>query len=195
MRARATRSTGRSSCSRGSTRNRENDDHHNHVSTRAELTEYDPAGAELVREALGESDFRYVDPRRREATGHLTGLDRSTLPPFFWPPEVLEAHVSTGPRTSPELLRSLPPEHPQDARPRRQAPSSTIHFHNQRDEAVLVFWIDYAGKLQKKSELASRAQWLGETQVGHCFLVTDERRTPLARFGAAYGSSRAVIRR
>lgn len=57
--------------------NRENDAVHNHVNTRAELLEYDPAAAALVREVFGDSQWRYVradDPSRANEP-HLKGFD------------------------------------------------------------------------------------------------------------------------
>ncbi|TWT85667.1 hypothetical protein Pla123a_04740 [Posidoniimonas polymericola] len=53
--------------------NRENDSVHNHVNTRAELSEYDPAAAALVREVFGDSQWRYV----RADEPHLKGFDRA----------------------------------------------------------------------------------------------------------------------
>ncbi|MET0413743.1 MAG: hypothetical protein ABW217_20710, partial [Polyangiaceae bacterium] len=103
--------------------NRENDAHHNHVDTRAELVEYDPAGAALVRDYLGESDFRYVDPRQRQPLGHLEGLDRATLPTFSWPPEVLQAFERAAPLTSLQLLSPLAPEGWRKRRPDRNTPA------------------------------------------------------------------------
>lgn len=66
--------------------NRENDAIHNHVNTRAELIEYDPAVAKLCREVFKDNDWVYVradDPARKSET-HLRGLDRSKLPKFEW---------------------------------------------------------------------------------------------------------------
>ena len=64
--------------------NRENDHDHNHVNTREELREYDPALADLCREVLGDKCFEYTKPTTRLA-GHLAGYDPSRAPTFAWP--------------------------------------------------------------------------------------------------------------
>jgi hypothetical protein len=64
--------------------NRENDHDHNHVNTRAELIEYDPALAALCREVFGETVLKYTKPQTR-LTGHLEGYDRLKAPRFAWP--------------------------------------------------------------------------------------------------------------
>jgi len=66
--------------------NREDDHDHNHVNTRAELVEYDPAVAKLCQEIFGDNDWVYLRPdhpsRKNEA--HLKDLDRSKLSTFQW---------------------------------------------------------------------------------------------------------------
>lgn len=64
--------------------NRENDDVHNHVNTRAELKEYDPALAQLCKEVFGDTDWRYTKAITR-LTNHLAGYDPSKAPRFVWP--------------------------------------------------------------------------------------------------------------
>ena len=66
--------------------NRENDALHNHVNTRAELKEYDPALAALCAEVFGDGPWRYVRPALRPAAerAHLAGFDPATAPPFRW---------------------------------------------------------------------------------------------------------------
>lgn len=69
--------------------NRENDAIHNHVDTREELLEYDPALAKLCAEVFGRNPWRYVradDPSRKNEP-HLKSLDRSRLKPFAWTKE------------------------------------------------------------------------------------------------------------
>ncbi len=66
--------------------NRENDSLHNHVNTRSELREYDPALADLVEGVFGDRDWRYQKPAARNAAGraHLVGWDPDVLPDFRW---------------------------------------------------------------------------------------------------------------
>ncbi len=64
--------------------NRENDHDHNHVDTRAELLEYDPALAAFCREVFGDTELKYTKPATR-LTGHLAGYDPAGAPRFVWP--------------------------------------------------------------------------------------------------------------
>jgi hypothetical protein len=70
--------------------NRENDHDHNHVNTRAELLEYDPALAALCREVFGETELKYTKPAKR-LRDHLAGYDPATAPKFEWPERLREA--------------------------------------------------------------------------------------------------------
>jgi hypothetical protein len=69
--------------------NREEDHDHNHVNTRAELTEYDPRLAALCEEVFGATLLVYEKPITR-LEGHLEGYDPSTAPTFAWPPHLEE---------------------------------------------------------------------------------------------------------
>ena len=64
--------------------NRENDNVHNHVNTRAELLEYDPGLAALCREVFKDTEIRYTKPATR-LHGHMEGYDPSKAPEFSWP--------------------------------------------------------------------------------------------------------------
>jgi hypothetical protein len=64
--------------------NREPDHDHNHVNTRKELLEYDPALAELCKEVFGETKIVYTKPTTR-LQDHLTGYDPTKSPTFRWP--------------------------------------------------------------------------------------------------------------
>ena len=70
--------------------NRENDHDHNHVNTREELEEYDPALTKLCEEVFGDNDFVYTKPETR-LTEHLKGYDPSKAPAFAWPERLLKA--------------------------------------------------------------------------------------------------------
>jgi hypothetical protein len=64
--------------------NRENDNEHNHVNTRAELLEYDPGLAAICREVFGDTELKYTKPATR-LTGHMAGYDPAKAPAFAWP--------------------------------------------------------------------------------------------------------------
>ncbi|MDP6045078.1 MAG: ThuA domain-containing protein [Phycisphaerae bacterium] len=72
--------------------NRENDDQHNHVNTRAELKKYDPALAKLTAEVVGDTPWRYskVTDRKGRDMEHLGDYDPSKAPQFIWPKSVRE---------------------------------------------------------------------------------------------------------
>jgi hypothetical protein len=69
--------------------NRPPDHDHNHVDTRAELLDYDPALAALCREVFGDAVLRYTKPATR-LHGHLAGYDPSQAPTFAWPERLQE---------------------------------------------------------------------------------------------------------
>ena len=64
--------------------NRPPDHDHNHVDTRKELWDYDPALAALCEEVFRDTVLTYTKPATR-LTGHLEGYDPSKAPAFEWP--------------------------------------------------------------------------------------------------------------
>ena len=60
--------------------NRTMDHDHNHIHTRDQLKTYDPELAKLCADVLGDSSWRFVSPRLRAGTGHLTGYDPAKAP-------------------------------------------------------------------------------------------------------------------
>ncbi len=73
--------------------NRPPDHDHNHVDTREELKEYDPALAKLVGEIFGDTGWRYQCPSQRKSPGHLTGFDPLDAPTFSWPKELNDHYL------------------------------------------------------------------------------------------------------
>lgn len=80
--------------------NREPDHDHNHVNTRKELVEYDPAVAKLCQEVFGDNDWVYQKPTHpdRQNEPHLKTLDRSKLKPFKWTKKEIEDYNALPPR-------------------------------------------------------------------------------------------------
>ena len=60
--------------------NRTMDHDHNHIHTREQLKEYDPALAQLCADVLGDHDWRFVSPRERVGQGHLKDYDPTKAP-------------------------------------------------------------------------------------------------------------------
>jgi hypothetical protein len=67
--------------------NRAPDHDHNHVDTRSELVEYDPAIAELIR-GVFPTDWIYVAPAQRAELAHLAGFAPDPAVRFSWPEEL-----------------------------------------------------------------------------------------------------------
>ena len=70
--------------------NREDDHDHNHVNTRAELVEYDPALAAMCREVFGDTELKYTKPTTR-LSGHMEGYEPAKSPRFSWPEHLKKA--------------------------------------------------------------------------------------------------------
>lgn len=73
--------------------NRENDHDHNHVNTRVELREYDPALAKLCEEVFGPTELTYTKPATR-LRNHLAGYDPAHAPKFAWPERLTEQRAA-----------------------------------------------------------------------------------------------------
>ncbi|MCP4377792.1 MAG: zinc-dependent peptidase [bacterium] len=71
--------------------NRTMDHDHNHIHTRKQLKAYDPLGAKLCEDVLGDSKWRFVSPRNRIGVGHLKGYDPSKLQKIPTPEHIKQA--------------------------------------------------------------------------------------------------------
>lgn len=60
--------------------NRTMDHDHNHIRTREQLKAYDPALAKLCSDVIGESEWRFVSPRKRAGKNHLEDYDPAKAP-------------------------------------------------------------------------------------------------------------------
>ena len=60
--------------------NRTMDHDHNHIRTREQLKAYDPALAKLCSDILGESEWRFVSPRKRAGRDHLKNYNPAKAP-------------------------------------------------------------------------------------------------------------------
>jgi hypothetical protein len=60
--------------------NRTMDHDHNHIEKREQLLKYDPDGAKLVQEVMGDSPWKFVSPRKRIGQAHLKNYDPAKAP-------------------------------------------------------------------------------------------------------------------
>ena len=71
--------------------NRTMDHDHNHIHTREQLIAYDAPMAQLCKDVLGDSDWRFVSPRERAGKDHLKGFDPATAPQVVDPEHIQNA--------------------------------------------------------------------------------------------------------
>lgn len=90
--------------------NRPPDHDHNHVNTRKELREYDPALAKLCKEVFGDTELVYTKPTTR-LEGHLAGYDPSKAPTFHFPEggEKIQAEIKAKARNRLQSKENRPP--------------------------------------------------------------------------------------
>jgi hypothetical protein len=67
------------------------DHDHNLICTREQVRAYDTGLAELCKEVLGDSDWRFVSPRCRAGEGHLKGFDPARAPKVVKPDNIEQA--------------------------------------------------------------------------------------------------------
>jgi hypothetical protein len=89
--------------------NRTNDHDHNHVHTREQLKEYDPALAELIASVFGDKPWRYTAPGTRRDLAHLREVDPAKLPAFAWPKELIEWNRANDLRAAKEKQQAAAP--------------------------------------------------------------------------------------
>lgn len=113
--------------------NRANDHDHNHVDTRAELLEYDPALAALCREVFGGTELKYTKPVTRR-TGHLAGYDPAKAPTFVWPERLQKAKAEIHAKAAARGQRATKDAAGGDETELREVSGWHLHIH----KALLV---------------------------------------------------------
>jgi hypothetical protein len=71
--------------------NRTMDHDHNHIHTREQLLKYDAPLAQLCKDVLGDSDWRFVSPRERAGKEHLKDFDPAKSPTVVDPEHIENA--------------------------------------------------------------------------------------------------------
>lgn len=176
--------------------NRENDNQHNHVNTRAELEAYDPSMAQLLKSIFGDNDWRYVGPKSRQFDReHLAGFQRDRAPTFQWPKEVSEAYRQHNAGKDLIKLKNLQGQSNAPNQSKGYSNSVVLTIQNNRDVELTVFWIDYAGTRKKYGSVASKGKFRQSTFQNHVWEVQDETGKVVAKFVAAKRDCLGTIER
>jgi hypothetical protein len=71
--------------------NRIMDHDHNHIHTREQLKTYDVPLAQLCKDVLGKTEWRFVSPRKRAGKDHFKGIDAGKSPKVVDPEHIQDA--------------------------------------------------------------------------------------------------------
>lgn len=181
--------------------NRENDEVHNAVNTRAELKTYDPRLAALLEEVFADGAWRYEPPAKRSPPSpHLAGFDARQAPSFVWPPHLATALQRYGDDDTPSITAAAPelPALASTSRADWRSPSGSaaptlVEFENIGPATVMLEWIDFEGQPKKYFTLQRGEKAHSRTFAGHVWRARDERGTPLGYFVATENPARAVV--
>ena len=163
--------------------NRENDHDHNHVNTRAELKEYDPAGAALMHAIFGDNNWDYVKPSLRTSeTEHLTGYVAQNSPTFRWPEEVSRAYRDHQQGARLEKLSHLPANGFDKSITRNPGTKIQFEIRNQSGVEVKIQWLNFDGVAKNYGVIAPGRTFRQTTYQGHCWLVLNSEGKIIGRY-------------
>jgi hypothetical protein len=144
--------------------NRENDNEHGAVNTRAELKAYDEKLAALLQEVYGDGAWRYAKPSMRGGAGGVKRAPKPTTK-FVWPDQtaakLVDGALTTG--RAPASARGV-------------SAATSISFVNERARDVSVFWVDPDGTRRHYFDLRPGRTQVQGTYVGHVWVISDGER-------------------
>ncbi len=181
--------------------NREHDSEHNHVDTRAELKQYDPALATLLEEVFGDTEWRYSPATARTHMAHLRGFNPADSPRFEWPPELMELSELNRELRSPDSdgggkwtdLRRHEPGLVPRMRSEQSRREVTVMLVNGTRSEVSYHWIDDRGEEHHYGRIGPGDYATQSTYEGHVWLIKDASGRNLAAFRASGKTGRALV--
>lgn len=180
--------------------NRENDAQHNHVNTREELREYDPALAKLVEEVYGDRLWRYQKPPNRsgEQNAHLKGMDLKDSPKFSWPKELLEwnqeyARNTRRPESELVVLPLIKPDTRPISEPVSTLRDSSILFINERSEPVTLYKLSPMGERGGRTTLDAGEKERVATFAGQTWLAVGANDQEIGMVVSSFEPAKATI--
>ena len=175
--------------------NRQNDNEHNRVNTRAEIKQYDPRLATLLEEVFGNRAWRYSLPATRAHLPHLDDYATRERPTFVWPKSQdresdsnSDAPDQSWIQLKVESLSSLP-----SFRSRNEGGKTQLLFTNETDSDIFCCWIDENGKHHQYLQIPSDGNGAQSTFAGHAWVVKNNAGKPVALFRAATKPGRASV--
>ena len=181
--------------------NREYDGEHNHVDTRAELKQYDPALATLLEEVFGDTEWRYTPATARTHMAHLQGFNPAYSPRFEWPSELMELSElnrelhnldSDGGGKWTDLQRHEPGSVP-GMRSEQSRREVTVMLVNSTGSEISYHWIDDTGEEHHYGRVGPGDFGIQSTYEGHVWLIKDASGRNLAAFRALGKTGRALV--
>ena len=181
--------------------NREYDSEHNHVNTRAELKEYDPALAKLLEEIFGDTEWRYTRATARTHMAHLQGFKPAYSPSFEWPPELMKLSRLNRELRNPDSdgggmwtdLRRHDPGSVPRMRSKQGRRDVAVMFVNGTESDISYHWIDENGEEHRYGRVGLSDFETQSTYEGHVWLIKDASGRNLAVFRAAGKIGRALV--
>ena len=170
--------------------NRQNDFEHNHVNTRKELQDYDPALAKLIEEVFGPRKWIYRKPsERKPASPHMKGFDLAKETAFEWPQRLLDWQklyerglVSLAPEGAPEIA-PLPLDDKKAMRSLVSERKTEFFIHNYSLQSLRLEWVDFEGHLSQATRLRPGDQRYISSFATHAWQLSEaETGTPIARY-------------
>jgi hypothetical protein len=182
--------------------NRHDDFEHNHVHTRAQIREYDPALAALLESVFGDRAWRYARPAERTPPpAHFAGFDAARAPEFHWPQRLLawqaefkKGNVTLAPRSATRV--DLAAEGSRESwKSAGGGAKSKLYVLNVSPEPVVLDWVDFEGRPRRHAILRNGDHFETDTFVGHNWRVTPEAGdAPPRFFTAGEGVSDVVVK-
>lgn len=181
--------------------NRENDHSHNHVNTRAELQEYDPALAALVEEVFGKDDWSYQRPQQRKTLTHFEGFDFAKARPFEWPEELAnwDDRIMANPATrlngvTDITLSPMLKADPTLPKSKDGGKAVALIIANAGQKEIQFGWVDQKGTINPGGRVRPGSISIQDTRQGHVWTVLDEDGKPLGFSIATDEDCRLIVK-
>ena len=160
--------------------NRENDRDHGFIDTRKELKKADPQLARLIKEILGDSEWRYQLPQKRnQVSSHLLGFSYKAEKPFAWPNNLIiwkkefeSGVISLAPKGSPKI-KPLPSKENKILKSQYSNKRNQLFLRNLSSKTIFLEWIDFEGTPRQRRTLRPKDHHEINSFVSHAWQIID----------------------